>query len=159
MSQCRTNQVAAYKPATISINFSKGAFSSGPAERCNSGLYCPQLDLELPARDKAPTVKAFLAYLLGKQWGGCLRTGLVCFRGPSQLDCDDPATVLVGGVVDLRSVEEAEKHAYAYGGGVAQEAATHVVQTMQMVVTLVVVRRKGWLCSIINSSSKVRGSQ
>ena len=93
MSQCRTNQVAAYKPATISINFSEGAFSSGLAERCNSGLYCPQLDLELPARDKAPTVEAFLAYLLGKRWGGCLRTGLVCFRGPSQLDCDDPATV------------------------------------------------------------------
>ena len=101
--------MAGHMPATISICISEGAFVCDFAQRCDSGLFRSQLDLELPARDRAPTVRAFLAHVQGKQWGRCLQADLVCFREQAQLDLTDPATVLVGGTVDILSVQEARE--------------------------------------------------
>ena len=56
-------------------------------------------------------MRAFLAHIQSKKWGRCLQTGLVCFRGQSQLDWSDPATVLVGGTIDIMSVQEATEQA------------------------------------------------
>ena len=111
--QPRANHVAGHNgtPATISICISDGSFVCSLSQRCESGLYSPQLEVELPAREKAPTVRAFLAHLHGKEWGKCLQSVLVCFRGQAQLDSADPATVLVDGTVDILSVQEATEHA------------------------------------------------
>ena len=39
--------------------------------------------------------------------GGDVRQAdLVCFRGQAQLDLTDPATVLVGGTVDILSIQD-----------------------------------------------------
>ena len=37
----------------------------------------------------------------------------MCFRGQAQLDWEDPATVLVGGTVDILSVQEAKENAFS----------------------------------------------
>jgi len=103
--------VVGFSPSTITICLSDGSFVCGIPQRCDSGLYRAQLDIELPARDKAPSVRAFLAHIHGKEWGRCLQTDLVCFRGQSQLDLTDPATVLVGGTIDIMSVQEARESA------------------------------------------------
>ena len=111
MAQSRASHVVGFSPANITICLSDSSFVCGIPQRCDSGLYRAQLDIELPARDKAPSVRAFLAHIHGKEWGRCLQTGLVCFRGQSQLDWSDPATVLVGGTIDIMSVQEARESA------------------------------------------------
>ena len=98
-------------PSTISIYISDGSFVCDIPQRCDSGLFSAQIDIKLPSRDKVPTVRAFLAHIHGKEWGRCLPTDLVCFRGQAQLDLTDPATVLVGGKVDILSVQEARESA------------------------------------------------
>ena len=116
--------MAGHTPATISICISEGAFVCDFAQRCDSGLFRSQLDLELPARDRAPTVRAFLAHVQGKQWGRCLQADLVCFREQAQLDLTDPATVLVGGTVDILSVHEARESAFpSWVGGTGSSNA------------------------------------
>ena len=111
MAQSRANHVVGFTPSTITICLSDGSFVCGISQRCDSGLYRAQLDIVLPARDKAPTVRAFLSHIQSKEWGRYLQTGLVCFRGQSQLDWSDPATVLVGGTIDILSVQEARERA------------------------------------------------
>ena len=111
MAQSRANHVVGFTPSTITICLSDGSFVCGIPQRCDSGLYRAQLDIVLPARDKAPTVRAFLSHIQSKEWGRYLQTGLVCFRGQSQLDWSDPATVLVGGTIDIMSVQEARESA------------------------------------------------
>ena len=130
--------MAGHTPATISICISEGAFVCDFAQRCDSGLFRSQLDLELPARDRAPTVRAFLAHVQGKQWGRCLQADLVCFREQAQLDLTDPATVLVGGTVDILSVQEARESAFSswVGGTSSSNACGAGTQTQLGVVSL-----------------------
>ena len=63
MAQLRANHVVGFTPSTITICLSDGSFVGGISQRCDNGLYGAQLDLELPARDKAPKVRAFLVHI------------------------------------------------------------------------------------------------
>ena len=127
-----------FTPSTITICLSDGSFVCGISQRCDSGLYRAQLDIVLPARDKAPTVRAFLSHIQSKEWGRYLQTGLVCFRGQSQLDWSDPATVLVGGTIDIMSVQEARESAFSswVGGTSSSNACGAGTQTQLGVVSL-----------------------
>ena len=110
---CVRSGAASFTPATFSICISEGSFNCDRSHRCDIGLYSSQLILELPTRDKAPTVRALVAHLHRKAWGKCLQQELVCFRGQAQLDWEDAATVLVGGTVDILSVQEAKENAFS----------------------------------------------
>ena len=110
---CVRSGGSSFTPATFSFCISDDSFNCGPFKRCESGLFSSQLDLELTARDKAPTVRAPVAHLHKKEWGKCLQQELVCFRGQAQLDWEDPATVLVDGTIDILSVQEAKENAFS----------------------------------------------